>query len=70
MSVETGSLKSGRNAFTCCCDRSVEPQDQCRAYPHDQPESIESGMDLQRVDDHPLYVLHYQGDYAFDEFLK
>jgi hypothetical protein len=27
-------------------------------------------MNLQQVDNHPLYVLHYQGDYAFDEFLK
>ncbi|MGB8252931.1 MAG: C45 family peptidase, partial [Anaerolineaceae bacterium] len=28
------------------------------------------GMDLQKVDDHPLYVLRYPGDYGFDEFLK
>src|SRR5512136_15276 len=27
-------------------------------------------MDLKKVDDYPLYVMHYQGDYAFDEFLK
>jgi hypothetical protein len=27
-------------------------------------------MDLQQVDGHPLYVMHYQDDYAFDEFLK
>lgn len=27
-------------------------------------------MNLQQVDDHPLYVMHYEGDYAFDEFLK
>ncbi len=34
------------------------------------PDRTEVVMDLKRVDDHPLYVLHYQGDYAFDDFLK
>jgi hypothetical protein len=27
-------------------------------------------LDLQKVDDHPLYVLHYNGDYGFDEYLE
>jgi hypothetical protein len=27
-------------------------------------------LDLQKVDDHPLYVLRYNGDYGFDEYLK
>jgi hypothetical protein len=26
--------------------------------------------DLELVDDHPLYVMHYDGDYGFDEYLK
>lgn len=25
---------------------------------------------FKKVDDHPLYVMHYQGDYGFDAFLK
>ncbi len=29
-----------------------------------------NSMDFQQVDDHPMYVLYYQGDYGFNEFLK
>ena len=27
-------------------------------------------IELLKVDDHPLYVMHYTGDYGFDDFLK
>jgi predicted choloylglycine hydrolase len=27
-------------------------------------------IELLKVDDHPLYVMHYTGDYGFDEFLE
>ena len=27
-------------------------------------------LSLRRLDDHPLYVMHYAGDYAFDDYLR
>ena len=32
--------------------------------------SPEITLDLEKVDDHPLYVLRYTGDYRFDEYLQ
>jgi len=39
-------------------------------YLHNHFEQPYGYEDFQKVDDHPLYVMHYQGEYGFDEFLK